>query len=260
MWMKNTIEPFNNLKVRQALSMAVDLQEIADANFPEGFAQGYHWPARLAWPGIGIPFDELSDEAKRVRTYDPVAAKALLAEAGYPSGFSTKIQYRATGDLAWAADGLLMVQEYWDAIGVELEVIPVDAGTLSSLRYAPFPYEAILGCKGSAETPYILLTGKYITGCPWNRGCVSDPVIDKAAKDVEAEFDLEKRTRIYRDVLEYILEQCTDITLPRASTYTGWWPWLKEYSGESCIDDYRGGIFSHIWLDQDLREEMTGRR
>ena len=261
MWFKNSIEPFNNLKVRQALCMAVDRKAIADACFPPGVAE---WNVSLfvspKYAGY-IPYDELPLEGKKVRTYDSVAAKALLTEAGYPDGFKTKIQYQVAGELAWAEDGLLMVQDYWDAIGVELEIVPVDSGTMSSLRYAPFPYEAILGCAGGIGVPYLTLTGKYVTGSPWNRACISDPVIDKALEDGVAEFDPEKRNKIYKDVEEYILEQCTDLTMPQASTYSAWWPWFKEYNGEGSIDDGTlGGIFAHIWLDQDLREEMTGRR
>jgi peptide/nickel transport system substrate-binding protein len=51
------------------------------------------------------------------------------------------------------------------------------------------------------------------------------------------------------------------IAFPQGETYTGWWPWLKEYSGEISIQgESLGPIFSHISLDQDLRAKMTGRK
>ncbi|GAJ17260.1 unnamed protein product, partial [marine sediment metagenome] len=94
LWLKNTIEPFSNVKVRQALWMAIDREALTEALFPPGVGT-MDYAAQKDWRGIYIPFDELTETAKMVRTYDPVAAKALLAEAGYPSGFNTKVQYHA---------------------------------------------------------------------------------------------------------------------------------------------------------------------
>lgn len=261
MWLKNSEPPFNNLKVRQAVSMAIDRKAIAETLFPPGVGLWHNWPAKEAWPGIYIPYDELPPEGKKVRTYDPVAAKALLTEAGYPNGFNTSIQYYVAGATwAWCADGLAMIKEWWADIGIDLELRPVDAGTMSSLRYAPFPYDDILGVGGGQASPFNLIDGKYHCGAAWNRGIVCDPYIDEIYDKLVGEFDVEKRNALYKDVFEYILEQATDITLSLGSGYLAWWPWVKGYSGEGGVSYGQGHVWSHIWLDQDLREEMTGRR
>ena len=76
-------KPFDNVKVRQAISYAIDKQAILD-----GF-----------YSGVGtIATDFLPDALKWARpstidaySYDPEKAKALLKEAGYPNGFSTMV-------------------------------------------------------------------------------------------------------------------------------------------------------------------------
>ena len=257
---KNSIEPTSNLKVRQALSMAIDRKAIAEALFPPGVGKYQDFPARSSWAGIYIPFEELSDVGKMVRTYDPVAAKALLAEAGYPNGFKTSIQYIAFGAWEFAEDMLAMVKESWAEIGVDFELRPVDAGTMSSLRYAPFPYEHMLGVAGGTAEPIDLINGKFISGAPWNRAVVADPVIDALYDKIKVELDASKRMPLLKELFNYILEEAKCFTPVLGSTYGAWWPWFKDYAGEQTINYHRGGVMAHIWIDQDLREEMTGRR
>jgi len=77
---------------------------------------------------------------------------------------------------------------------------------------------------------------------------------------VLAEFDAEELNTMLKEVYAYILEGAYGITLPQGITYTAWWPWLKEYNAERTILKGPGGIMAHIWLDQDLREDVTGER
>lgn len=77
--MNNSRRPFNDIRVRQALMMAVDRSAIITG----------------AWGGLGTeigshytPNDRAYRNLTKVYPYNPMRAKALLAEAGYPKGFS----------------------------------------------------------------------------------------------------------------------------------------------------------------------------
>jgi peptide/nickel transport system substrate-binding protein len=83
--MNNFFPPFDDEKVRQAIAMGIDRQRIVDNFYPAGSEVASHFtPCSI--PG--------GCEGEAWYEFDVAAAQALLAEAGYPDGFSTYINYR----------------------------------------------------------------------------------------------------------------------------------------------------------------------
>ncbi len=89
MGLNNTIPPFDNAKVRQAVAMAINKQQIVDTYYPAGSTVA----EQFVPPSFNPGFSTSGDGAKWY-AYDPEAAKALLAEAGFPDGFEATIAYR----------------------------------------------------------------------------------------------------------------------------------------------------------------------
>ena len=82
----NTIKPWDDVKVRQAIAMGIDRERLVENFYPEGSTvANYFTPCEIEFACEGDDYYE----------FDPAAAKALLAEAGYPNGFETKLQFRA---------------------------------------------------------------------------------------------------------------------------------------------------------------------
>ena len=82
----NTIEPWDDVKVRQAIAMGIDRERLVENFYPEGSTvANYFTPCEI----------EFACEGDDYYDFDPAAAKALLAEAGFPDGFETSIQFRA---------------------------------------------------------------------------------------------------------------------------------------------------------------------
>ncbi len=82
----NTIEPWDDVKVRQAIAMGIDRERLVENFYPEGSTvANYFTPCEIEFACEGDDYYE----------FDPTAAKALLAEAGFPDGFETSIQFRA---------------------------------------------------------------------------------------------------------------------------------------------------------------------
>ena len=78
----NKREPFDNVKVREAVAHAIDRQAIIDgAMFGYGTPIGTHF----------APHNPDYVDLKEMSAYDPEKSKALLAEAGFPDGFETTL-------------------------------------------------------------------------------------------------------------------------------------------------------------------------
>ena len=87
--MNNTIKPFDNEAVRQAVAMAIDKKRIVDNFYPEGSEVAEQFNSSSIVPG----FSTAGDGATWYK-YDPAAAKAALAKAGFPNGFDVTLSYR----------------------------------------------------------------------------------------------------------------------------------------------------------------------
>lgn len=229
--------------------------------YPPGVGIIRNYPIPTSFTGVWTPFEELPEAVKKVITYDPAAARALLAETPWPTGFDTTVQYVIEGgQFEGASDALVMIKDYWDAIGVNLALEAVDIGTGATFRTPPFPYKATFASMaGGALFP--VLNDYFKTGANCNRCVVSDPYIDEMIGLISVESDLETQNAMFKEVFTYIEEQTFFIVMPQAATYTAWWPWIKEFAGEVVIEyEGQGHIVSHIWIDQDLREVLTGKR
>jgi|HigsolmetaAR203D_1030402.scaffolds.fasta_scaffold00673_18 ABC-type transport system substrate-binding protein len=118
----DTGSPLANVKVRQAIAHAIDIESLVKA-----LTYGYNIPT-VQW---GLPGAWSYNPDLKGFPYDPERAKQLLAEAGYPDGFKTKITY-ITGPAN--QDKFTAVQSYLGAVGIEVELEPVDNGRFVALR------------------------------------------------------------------------------------------------------------------------------
>jgi len=118
----------DSLKVRKAMTMAINRQEIVDyVMFGAGAAEN---PVTMFYPGMAW-----TDPSWEADQYDPVAAAALLAEV-YPQGFSLTIDtYEEAGRTLGPAIAEA-VAGYWGEIGITVTVNKMDRGTLYSKQLA----------------------------------------------------------------------------------------------------------------------------
>jgi peptide/nickel transport system substrate-binding protein len=110
----NKKPPFDNLKVRQAIAHALDRQAIID-----GTTNGYG-------VAIGAPFAPHNPyyvDLTATYPYDPEAARALLAEAGLPDGFSATLKLPP---VAYARTSGQIIASQLAAIGIKVELINVE--------------------------------------------------------------------------------------------------------------------------------------
>lgn len=121
--MTNTFPPFDNVKVRQAVAMGIDRQRIVDTFYPVGSEAASHFTP------CSIPNGCVGDAWY---AFDPVAAKALLAEAGFPNGFKTKLYYRdvVRGYLPQVSNVAQDIQaQLKENLNIDAEIVVMESGT-----------------------------------------------------------------------------------------------------------------------------------
>ena len=155
----------NNIKVRKALSLAIDRQEIIDFLFggrgtTEGACVQSFWPAA---PGFNPDCE--------VDSYDPEAALALLAEAGYsdPSELVIPVDYAEHPQLTYTGAVMQAVAQQWQAaLGVQIDSSQTDYRTYQALSgqegaYAAFVYSAPFFDNPCTLLGYYTRTGDFFS-------------------------------------------------------------------------------------------------
>jgi peptide/nickel transport system substrate-binding protein len=260
-------KPYHDVRVRQALQLAIDNQKIVDQYFG-GDAEALYWPVYpcTEYAGAYVPLEDLDDDMIEVLPdtsisvadlfgYDPELAQELLAEAGYPDGFQAEIVYSTA--IYIHEDVITMIQDMWADIGVVLTLTPVDSTTHTVTHYLR-SFDDMLYATFSG-------VGTYFKGINWqgtsmfNASYVDDPELNNYRDQMLTTYpDEDAVDQIHAEMLPYLLEQCYVVQTAAHYTYVFWWPWLKNYSGEGAVG-YYGGASSwtpYVWIDQDLKEDM----
>ena len=121
--------PFKDVRVRRALNYAVNKDEIVK-DYYNGNAELFAYPQHPDYVGYFEPLDEQPASVQELFKYDPAKAKKLLAEAGYPKGFTTKVQVCSCNPDHM--DLLPLVAGYLEQVGVKLEIQPLEYGAFLS--------------------------------------------------------------------------------------------------------------------------------
>jgi peptide/nickel transport system substrate-binding protein len=250
--MRTDTKPFDDIRVRRALNMAVNKDEIIKAYY-NGNAEMFAYPQHPSFGAYFKPLEQQPDSVKELFKYDPAKAKKLLAEAGYPNGFSFKVQ---TSTASVEGDLLQMVAAYLSKIGVKMEIQTLEYGAYFSAMMTKTNAAGYFMFLGNTN-PTTALRKSFVKGNVWNPAQFSDPGIDAKMAEVLAESDERVRQVKVRLMTREILEKAPLIYLPSAYVYTGWWPWVKNYGGELRAGAERPGpIHARIWVDQELKKKM----
>jgi peptide/nickel transport system substrate-binding protein len=179
-FMRTDMAPFNDVRVRRAISQAIDRQAIIEA----AWIRGEPTPAiSRGLPEWSPRIDELGAGA-RYYQYDPKEARRLLAEAGFPKGFKTQLHTTGGGPAGpTLIDAVQLVQRALKEVGIEAELKIQEYGAYAATTaLGKFEGMAMGGLSISWE-PDSVLYGLYAPDQLRNNGHVNDPKITAMLKE-----------------------------------------------------------------------------
>ncbi len=188
--------PGDNPLVIEALKLATDRAAIVDTVTLGLGAPGKDSP-------IGPTFGQWFAEDLEVPARDPEAARALLAEAGYPDGLQLELHTPDSGD---RPDLAVVLKEQWAEAGIDVEVIVEP----ESVYYGDNGWlEVPLGITGWGHRPYPQFYFDVMLTCDavWNESHFCDEEFDQLVELAGTTLDEEERAQAYDEIQRILLDR-----------------------------------------------------
>ncbi len=251
--------PYKDMRVRQALMRAIDFETIRNT-WGGGEAQINTFPILKMneYADAYCSVEEATPEAQALFKYSPEAAKSLLAEAGYPNGFEATLICSTT---TTTVDYLSIIKQMWSKVNVNINISQKETAVYTSIFWTRAYEDMFCGGPGPAGNLYIAYS--FVPG-PFggNFSYIDDPVA-KEAKDKMMAISIADPAAagaIHKELMKYMLPRVVSVPGVCPPGYHMWWPWVKNYNGESSLGytNYPNFI-KYVWLDQNLKKSMTGK-
>jgi peptide/nickel transport system substrate-binding protein len=204
-------KPFDDVKVRQAISYAIDTKQIVST----------------VWKGIGkaavgpIPAQvKYSDTSLTVHEYNVEKAKELLKEAGYPSGFKASIWVNQKKE---RIDMATIIQSELKDIGIDVQIKVLEWGAYLAGASKGEHDMFMIGWVSQTTDPDIAVNGPFLStnkGAGSNYSFFNDPLADQLILKGKTMKDSDERKDVYYQLQKEIIAQA---------------PWVLLYNGEQVV-------------------------
>lgn len=191
--------PFDNKKVRQAFSFAIDRDALVN-----GVYQGVNLPAYSAIPP-GMPGYDA--EAGKQYKLDPAKAKQTLTDAGFANGQNLPkitLTYSEGGTNQPQAE--FLKEQFSKNLGINIELESVDSKTFQA-RTKSNDYQLIfIGWGLDYPDPESAMVPNFKTGAGNNKPRYSNPAFDALLDQAQAETDAKKRVDLYQQSQKLMID------------------------------------------------------
>ena len=202
LYLNNKVAPFDDVRVRQAMYYALDVQEIIDfvcdgAGVPTGTSM---YPAFTKYfvPELAEVYQQNIDKAKQ-----------LLADAGYPNGFSMTIT--VPGNYAQHVETGLVIAQQLEAIGISANVVEVTWDAWVKDVYKGRNYEATVSGIAASDMTAREMLDRYTTTHSKNFIGFSNGEYDTVVAQAIATLDREEQVTLYKRAQEILNEQAASL-------------------------------------------------
>ncbi|MBI4308606.1 MAG: hypothetical protein HY684_07365 [Chloroflexi bacterium] len=239
---------FADARVRRAMNLAIDRQAMVKGIFgSDRWAIPSGPISPILYPTYAISKEELLKMPgyRQPKDQDIADAKKLLAEAGYPSGFTMKaeaVDYFQGLNLY----PMLIAQSQLKKIGVNLDIEMLELSVQREREYKG-EFSFLARGQGTPTEVYTTLFTRHHTKGPRNYTKWSDPDLDKLIDAMGVEVDPQKRIQIARDFQKRWFEVLPQIFLFQELAPNVWQPWVHNIIPGNV---YLYGYAEDVWMDK----------
>ena len=236
------VTPFNDLRIRQAISHAVDREMLANVVLQKTATTAYSM-LPPGYPG------DAGNTLDNIQRFDPEAGRMLLTEAGYPNGrgFPRKELVLRGTDMKQAAEAIQQMIK--DNLNIDLPIKILEARAYSTALYQwELPISLGSFSQDYPDPNNMLATVWRSQPKPFGRQPWKNDVFDKLVDDAAREMNPEKRMQMYADAQHILVEDVGGVFLFFNKEASLRKPWLKgfkqnkigEYPFRNLFDIYIG--------------------
>jgi peptide/nickel transport system substrate-binding protein len=190
-----TKEPFNNVKVRQAMNYAIDMDKLVDSIY-----EGNGTRATNLLPPTVFSFDDTVGPYE----YNPEKAKQLLSEAGYPDGFEMEFHtfLKARPYISKPVDVAEVMKADLENVGIKVKIITNEFSTLTDVIRS-MKYDVAMS--GWYDVPYPSNFLKVMALEASSTGYAPDDLIELANKALST-YDRDEQVKLYQELQQKLHE------------------------------------------------------
>ena len=239
--------PFNDVRVRRAVSMAIDRQKQVDTIF-EGHGI-------IGW---GVPYIYYTDKQPTLAQlgpwwqYRPAEAKKLLAEAGHPNGFDTTLFYYEYFP-QMTSQVQLVQQDLKRNLNINVKITKLDYTTYYG-RYVDSKWDGMAWgfqsghAIGLDERTYQYLHSKSTK----NFFRVNDPVIDELTTKLRQTPALADQRAMTKKIVDREFDQVLRMWMPYDNGFMVFQPYVRNAAAGALrrTDGYGSPAISRVWLEK----------
>lgn len=226
------IEPFNDVRLRQALALTIDRDAMVDF-MTEGFGtKGNDTPLNEAYPFF---------EALPQREKDIEKAKALLAEAGYPDGFTAELI--ASDRPAIRTQLAVALKEMAKEAGITINVNTMPHATYLEQVWTKGSF--YIGFYNMQPTPDGILKLLFTSDAAWNETRWNNAAFDELVAKARAVADPAQRTELYTEAQQLMHEEVPSLIPAFFDVLGAKRTWMQNYQVHPRASFFR---LDHAWL------------
>ena len=196
-------EPFQDIRVRQAISMVISQEDLSNKVFPDITNPLY---------GILPPDFNGANEERGAWTYDPEEARNLLSQAGYDA--SNPLPPLEIYCMGYNEDTAVYMQSQLQTeLGMTVTISPCDRATLLDVLGNQQGQSYIFGSTAAYGDPRALIQPAFNTGAGRNFSGYSNPEFDALMDETAQMTDVEARTALYQQAEQLLIDDCAFVPL-----------------------------------------------